>query len=53
MTTIGLDDDSVFVKDNKVCTLKCVLDKKTRTCEGCGRTLEEIAEAGLYDRRSV
>jgi predicted Fe-S protein YdhL (DUF1289 family) len=28
------------------CVKKCVLDKETRTCKGCGRTLEEIEKAG-------
>lgn len=29
------------------CNLECALDKETRTCIGCGRTLSEIRDAGL------
>ena len=32
--------------EKKVCTLECVYDKEKKVCSGCGRTLEEIAEAG-------
>lgn len=38
--------DNIMNEEKKECILECVLDKETRTCEGCGRTLEEIAEAG-------
>lgn len=37
------------VEDMK-CIHKCVLDKETKTCKGCGRTLEEIAEAGKVSK---
>lgn len=31
----------------KKCQAKCKLDKSTLTCTGCGRTIEEIRQAGL------
>lgn len=31
----------------KKCQAKCYLDKSTLTCTGCGRTIEEIREAGI------
>ena len=34
------------------CINQCRLDRKTKTCEGCGRTLEQIAEAGRKNKQS-
>lgn len=30
------------------CTNVCVIDERTGYCEGCGRTLDEIAEWSTY-----
>lgn len=30
------------------CTDACVIDEETGYCEGCARTLDEIAEWGSY-----
>lgn len=30
------------------CIRVCVVDERTGLCEGCGRTLEEIARWGFY-----
>lgn len=38
---------------NKMCNLECLLDKETRTCVGCGRTLEEIAYTGRLKMNRV
>ncbi len=38
------------------CIKVCVIDKTTRLCEGCGRTLDEIALWATYtneDRRRI
>ncbi len=38
------------------CIRICVIDPATRLCEGCGRTLEEIASWGSYtaeERRRI
>lgn len=35
----------------KKCIKECRLDRETKTCIGCKRTLEEIKEAGLKASR--
>lgn len=34
----------------KSCKKECKLDKDSQTCTGCGRTIEEIKEAGRMAR---
>lgn len=34
------------------CILECEYDKQKQVCSGCGRTLEEIAEAGRNSKCS-
>lgn len=36
----------VHYMTDKVCQRKCKLDRSTNICLGCGRTLEEIIDAG-------
>jgi predicted Fe-S protein YdhL (DUF1289 family) len=38
------------------CIKVCVIDRKSRLCEGCGRTIDEIAAWSVYtheDRRRI
>jgi predicted Fe-S protein YdhL (DUF1289 family) len=37
---------------DKKCQNKCKLDKETQTCTGCGRTLQEIIDAGNMKRKN-
>lgn len=38
----------------KKCISECFLDKKTLTCTGCKRTIEEIKQAGVaYRQRQI
>lgn len=36
----------------KKCLKKCRLDIEQRACLGCGRTLDEIRQAGIEARRA-
>lgn len=38
--------DAIFNKKQSPCVKICKLDEATGKCIGCGRTLNEIAEAG-------
>jgi predicted Fe-S protein YdhL (DUF1289 family) len=38
------------------CVKVCVIDRESRLCEGCGRTIDEIAAWSVYtheDRRRI